>query len=297
MMDLAAMVRRFSNAVVLLEAVRTAVSYMHKYLSHRAVLSFTGTDRASFLQGLVTNDVQALTDSTAVWSALLTPQGRWLSEFFLYDAPDRILMDCPANHADMLVKRLSRFRLRADVQIEKTGLHIVTGTENSPMPESAVTNAPDPRCDDAGWRAIVTESGTSGETPAEFLERRLTLGLPDVMDFESEQTLALEADMDLLHGVSWKKGCYMGQELTARTHYRGLVKRRLLPVVLSDGVFPDEGGVIVSGEREVGDIRSRSGNRALAMLRRDAWSAPELTCNGQPLSVVWPVWFPEEMRS
>lgn len=280
----------------MLEAVGTAVCPMNHSLSHRAVLSFTGADRASFLQGLVTNDAQSLTPATSVWSALLTPQGRWLSEFFLYDASDRILMDCAADHADMLVKRLSRFRLRADVQIEKTDLNMVTGAENRPFPVDAITHAPDPRCDGAGWRAIVTGTGQGGETPVEFLERRLTLGLPDVMDFESEQTLALEADMDLLNGVSWKKGCYMGQELTARTHYRGLVKRRLLPVVLSDGTFPDEGGVIIAGEREVGDIRSRSGNRALAMLRRDAWSSPELTCNGQPLSVVWPAWFPPEMR-
>jgi len=291
------MVRQFSNMVVLLETVETAVSYMHGSLSHRAVLSFTGSDRISFLQGLVTNDVQDLTPATAVWSALLTPQGRWLSEFFLYEAPDRILMDCATDHADMLVKRLSRFRLRADVQIEKTDLRVVTGADNHSVPPSALSSAPDPRCEGAGWRAIVSGTGQSGETPGAFLERRLLLGLPDVMDFESEQTLALEADMDLLHGVSWKKGCYMGQELTARTHYRGLVKRRLLPVVLSDGTFADENGVIVSGEREVGDIRSRSGNRALAMLRREAWSSPDLTCNGQPLSVAWPVWFPEEMRS
>lgn len=281
----------------LLEVVGTAVSYMQEYLSHRAVLSFTGADRASFLQGLVTNDVQNLKDTTAVWSALLTPQGRWLSEFFLYGTPDRILMDCPADHAEILAKRLSRFRLRADVQIENTPLQVITGAEGRPVPQNVLTSAPDPRCDGAGWRAIVTGPEQSGETPAAFLERRLTLGLPDIMDFESEQTLALEADMDLLHGVSWKKGCYMGQELTARTHYRGLVKRRLLPVALSGGMFPEEGGIIISGEREVGDIRSRSGNRALAMLRRDAWSASDLTCNGQPLSVVWPIWFPEEMRS
>lgn len=280
----------------MLEAVGTAVCPMNHSLSHRAVLSFTGADRTSFLQGLITNDAHALTPATSVWSALLTPQGRWLSEFFLYDASDRILMDCAADHADMLVKRLSRFRLRADVQIEKTDLRVITGAVGSPAPSAPVATAPDPRCDGAGWRAIVPASEEGGEMPEEFLERRLTLGLPDVMDFESEQTLALEADMDLLNGVSWKKGCYMGQELTARTHYRGLVKRRLLPVVLSDGTFPDEGGVIIAGEREVGDIRSRSGNRALAMLRRDAWSSPELTCNGQPLSVVWPAWFPPEMR-
>ncbi|MBF0860589.1 folate-binding protein YgfZ [Gluconobacter kanchanaburiensis] len=270
---------------------------MSHSLSHRAVLSFTGADRNSFLQGLVTNDIQSLPVGKSIWSALLTPQGRWLSEFFLYNGSDRILMDCAADHADMLVKRLSRFRLRADVQIEKTDLRVITGTEDrSGPPDNTMVHAPDPRCDGAGWRAIVTGTDQAGETPTEFLERRLTLGLPDIMDFEPEQTLALEADMDLLHGVSWKKGCYMGQELTARTHYRGLVKRRLLPVVLTDGVFPEQGGLIVAGEREVGDIRSHSGKRAIAMLRRDAWSSNDLTCNGASLSVDWPAWFPDDKR-
>lgn len=120
-------------------------------------------------------------------------------------------MDCPADHAEMLVKRLSRFRLRADVQIENTPFQVITGAEGRAVPETVLTSALDPRCEGTGWRAVVTEPAQGGETPAAFLERRLTLGLPDVMDFESEQTLALEADMDLLHGVSWKRAAIWGR--------------------------------------------------------------------------------------
>lgn len=265
-------------------------------LSHRSVLAFSGADRASFLQGLITNDVQLLTPDGALWSALLTPQGRWLSEFFLFGAPDRILMDCPADHADMLAKKLSRFRLRADVKIEATDLQVIVGHE-SPAPAGAICVANEPRCDDAGWRALIQQAPVGTGHGEHWLTKRLEKGLPEAPDFESEKTLALEANMDLLHGVSWKKGCYMGQELTARTHYRGLLRRRLLPVQLQDGAFPENGGTLLMGDKEVGELRSRQGSRALAMLRREAWSSPELAFEGKPVSVVWPDWFPLEMRS
>jgi len=265
-------------------------------LPYRSVLAFTGADRVSFLQGLITNDVQLLTPDTALWSALLTPQGRWLSEFFLFSTPDRILMDCPADHADMLTKKLSRFRLRADVKIAVTDFQVIAGHDSS-APADTVCVANDPRCDDAGWRAVVQQAPVAAGHGEDWLTRRLEKGLPEAADFESEKTLALEANMDLLHGVSWKKGCYMGQELTARTHYRGLLRRRLLPVQIQDGAFPNNGGTLLIDDKEVGELRSRQGSRALAMLRREAWSSPELAFEGKPVSVVWPDWFPLEMRS
>ncbi|EHH69423.1 CAF17-like 4Fe-4S cluster assembly/insertion protein YgfZ [Gluconobacter morbifer] len=270
---------------------------MIESLTHRSVLRFSGKDRTTFLQGLVTNDLLSLTAGQAVWSALLTPQGRWLSEFFLMEQDGSLFMDCAAAHAEMLTKRLSRFRLRADVQIEPAALHVIAGDHATPAPETAFCHAPDPRCDGAGWRALVGALPDPIQDASHYLIRRLPLGLPDVMDFEPEQTLALEGDMDLLHGISWKKGCYMGQELTARTHYRGLVRRRLLPVSLQGAPFPAEGGTILMGGREIGDLRSRSGHRGLTMLRREAWQASDLTCNGQPVTIDWPQWFPSEMRS
>ncbi|MBS1087957.1 CAF17-like 4Fe-4S cluster assembly/insertion protein YgfZ [Gluconobacter wancherniae] len=270
---------------------------MTVFLPRRAVLAFTGADRVSFLQGLVTNDLQTLTQDQAVWSALLTPQGRWLSEFFLFAQGDHILMDCAAEHADFLAKKLSRFRLRSDVQINRTDLHVVVGSGTEDLPADAVIAAADPRCEGAGWRAIVSALPEHSASERDYLERRLALGLPDNEDFVSEQTLALEANMDLLNGVSWKKGCYMGQELTARTHYRGLLKKRMLPVTLMGASFPESGGIVMMEDREVGEIRSRSGHHAIAVLRREAWSSNTLTCNGHRLSINWPLWFPVEMRS
>ncbi|MBS1021145.1 folate-binding protein YgfZ [Gluconobacter cerinus] len=269
---------------------------MIELLPLRSVLTFSGADRASFLQGLITNDVQSLSPGNAVWSALLTPQGRWLSEFFLFSDGYRILMDCPSEHSEMLVKKLSRFRLRADVKIELTALHVIVGATET-IPPEALCSAPDPRCESAGWRAIVSQPPVETPQGHDWLDRRLTLGLPDTDDFESEKTLALEANLDLLHGVSWKKGCYMGQELTARTHYRGLLRRRILPVTVKDGTFPEIGGILTMGDKEVGELRSRHGSHALALLRREAWLSPDLAFEGKPVSVVWPDWFPLEMRS
>ena len=269
---------------------------MIELLLHRSVLTFSGADRASFLQGLITNDVQSLSPGNAVWSALLTPQGRWLSEFFLFSDGDRILMDCPSEHSEMLVKKLSRFRLRADVKIELTALHVIVGATET-IPPEALCSATDPRCESAGWRAIVSQPPVETTQGHDWLDRRLSLGLPDTDDFESEKTLALEANLDLLHGVSWKKGCYMGQELTARTHYRGLLRRRILPVTVKDGTFPETGGILTMGDKEVGELRSRHGSHALALLRREAWLSPDLAFEGKPVSVVWPDWFPLEMRS
>ncbi|QDH17688.1 CAF17-like 4Fe-4S cluster assembly/insertion protein YgfZ [Swingsia samuiensis] len=271
---------------------------MIELLPDRSVLAITGTDRTSFLQGLVTNDLTSLTENRCIWSALLTAQGRWLSEFFLYSTSSEILMDCPSSHAEMLIKHLSRFRLRAYVQIKLTDFLVIVG-HDAPPPKDIILTASDPRLPNAGWRAILPQdqSPSIPSNTTQWIKHRLNLGLPDYVDFISEKTLPLEANMDLLHGVSWSKGCYMGQELTARTHYRGLLKRRLLPVTLTEGHFPEAGGTLMIADKEVGDIRTRSGNQALALLRKEAWDAPNLTYNETPVSVLWPEWFPLEMRS
>ncbi|GBR53019.1 glycine cleavage system protein T [Neokomagataea thailandica NBRC 106555] len=235
-----------------------------------------------------------------MWNAVLTPQGRWLSEFFLYEHTDhngsvQLLMECPADHAEMLQKRLSRFRLRADVQITITDLRVITGPAGSTPPAASIS-APDPRTENAGWRALIPHDMTAtGETPEAYKLRRLALGLPDWQDFEAEKTLALEANMDLLNGVSFTKGCYMGQELTARTHYRAVLKRRILPIHAPEGAFND-GATIMLGGKEVGELRSHHGTTGLAILRREAWTSDALTLNDQPVKVIWPDWFPADLR-
>ena len=260
---------------------------MIAHLPDRAVLSVAGADRISFLNGLVSNDVALAAPGRAVWAALLTPQGKWLADFFVFSDEDRLLLDCEAGSAAMLVQRLSRYRLRADVAIAPTSLRVFAGWDDAP--KLLGVSAPDPRLPTAGWRIISPDMLAVNAGAADWDAYRLALGLPDgSRDMEAEKTVLLEAGFDELDGVSWTKGCYMGQELTARTRYRGLVKRRLLPV--RGNVLPATGTPIFSGEREVGQMRSSRGNLGLAVLRLDALASGGLMAASEPLTVWIPDW-------
>ncbi|TPW34739.1 CAF17-like 4Fe-4S cluster assembly/insertion protein YgfZ [Oecophyllibacter saccharovorans] len=306
------------------------------FLPHpdRSVLSISGGDRIAFLQGLITADLKgerpasAGRASAAVphqtgdwapvaatpcnWSALLTPQGRIEALFFVFSTPDALLIDVPASVAQALQQRLQRFRLRADVVLAMTDLQVITGlAELSPQsghclfPATALPAlqaiAPDPRTPQAGLRALVSPDfpanlTTPDRPPETWQSRRLKLGLPEWEDIEPGRTLALEADLDCLGGVSWTKGCYMGQEVTARTHYRGLLKRRLMPVELDEGEFPTlpENLPLVLDGREVGEVRSRLGKRGIALLHRTAWGNETLKlADGRNVRSPWPAWLPD----
>ncbi len=237
------------------------------HLPERAVIAVTGPDRVAFLQGLVSNDVALAVPGTAVWAALLTPQGKWLADFFILSDGERLLLDCERTQADMLLQRLSRYRLRADAALSLTGLHVHVAWDGQAQVEPGSVAAPDPRHPEAGWR-ILSPSEREWEADAVDWDRhRLLLGLPDGgRDCESEKTVLLEAGFDELHGISWTKGCYMGQELTARTRYRGLLKRRLVPVT-SEAALPAPGTIITHDGHDVGSMRSSRDEFGIALLR------------------------------
>ncbi len=236
-------------------------------LPDRAVLSVSGPDRVSFLQGLVSNDVSLAAPGRAVWAALLTPQGKYLADFFVLSDGERLLLDCERAQAPTLAQKLSRFRLRARVEVAGTGLAVSAAWDGIPaLPPGAVA-APDPRLPEAGWRVLADTAPAPNVDEADYDRHRLLLGLPDgTRDCEPDRTVLLEAGFDELDGISWTKGCYMGQELTARTRYRGLLKRRLVPVS-ADGALPPPGTVLTGNGREVGTMRSSRETLGLAVLR------------------------------
>ncbi len=255
------------------------------HLPARAVLAVTGADRVAFLNGLVSNDVADAAPGRAVWAALLTAQGKWLADFFIFADGERLLLDCEATQAAMLVPRLGRYRLRADVAIAPTELRVYAAWGGAAPGGVA---APDPRLAEAGWRVLADTLPETADA-RDWDRHRLALGLPDgSRDMEAEKTVLLEAGFDELHGISWTKGCYMGQELTARTRYRGLVKRRLLPVS-ADGALPAAGTPVMSQDREVGLLRSSNGSVGLAVLRLDALSGA-LMADGQVIKHRVPGW-------
>ena len=257
-------------------------------LPDRAVIELSGEDRVSFLQGLVSNDVTEAVPGHAVWAALLTPQGKWLADFFILTEGERLLLDCEAGQVAMLAQRLARFRLRARVNVQPVPL-LVHAAWGDIAPELGIV-ALDPRTPDAGWRVLSQAPMRTNATAADWDRHRLRLGLPDgSRDLEAEKTTLLEAGFDELHGVSWTKGCYMGQELTARTKYRGLLKRRLVPVQI-DGPVPHVGMPVLRAGLEVGAMRSGIEGFGMALLRLDAIVAGTLVCGEAVLYPAPPAW-------
>ncbi len=258
----------------------------------RAVLSATGEDRVGYLQGLVSNDVALAAPGRAVWAALLTPQGKWLADFFILSDGERLLLDVEAAQAEDLVRRLMRFRLRAKVAVEVTALQVFAawGLPDPGLPggegDGSVA-APDPRLPEAGWRVLATGLDTNASAE-DYDAHRLGLGLPDgSRDMEPDKSVLLEAGFDELHGISWTKGCYMGQELTARTKYRGLIKRRLA-LVSADMTLPEPGTPVLRDGVDVGVMRSSNGGEGLALVRTDA-IGERLECGG-PVVTRLPAW-------
>jgi folate-binding protein YgfZ len=262
-------------------------------LPERGMIEVSGADRVVFLQGLVSNDVEQAAPGTAVWAALLTPQGKWLADFFILDDGERLLLDCERAQVPMVIQRLGRYRLRSQVQLRDASseLEVYAGWHGEPDlgALSGLLVARDPRLPDAGWRIASPGPLKPAATHEAWDRHRLALGLPDgSRDLEAEKTVLLEAGFDELHGVSWSKGCYMGQELTARTKYRGLVKRRLVPVEVQ-GPLPPPGSPVLRGSTEVGTMRSGLKGRGLAALRIDALSTA-LSCQDATLIPRVPDW-------
>lgn len=256
-------------------------------LPDRGVIEISGEDRVAFLQGLVSNDVAQAAPGQPVWAALLTPQGKWLADFFVHARGETLLLDCERAQVPMLIARLARFRLRSKVAFADR-------SDDWPVQvswgEAAGAGGADPRLPEAGSRAILDAPVASPGDAAAYDSHRLALGLPDgSRDLGAEKTVLLEAGFDELNGVSWTKGCYMGQELTARTKYRGLVKRRLVPVRV-EGPLPPRDTPVFAGAAEVGEMKSGRGARGLALLRIEALDGRALRCGDAALVPEIPAW-------
>ncbi len=270
-------------------------------LKSRGVIEVSGEEARDFLQSLVTNDVKALGGGEAQWAGLLTPQGKILFDFIIVAAgDDRYLLDAPAARRDALLRRLMMYRLRRAVEIApRDELAVVVdmaGGEPGGGLREVVAAFPDPRLDELGWRAIVAREAADGLSADEsrWHDRRIALGVPDSdMDIGSGELFPHEADFDKLGGVSFTKGCYVGQEVVSRMQHRATVRKRLLPV---EGDGPLRGGAEIGGAgKRVGKVFSTSGNRGMALIRMDragqALSAGEaLEAGGATLRLVRPPW-------
>ncbi|WP_333714928.1 CAF17-like 4Fe-4S cluster assembly/insertion protein YgfZ [Yoonia sp.] len=226
-------------------------------MSDRSVLALGGNDRMSFLQGLVTNDVKA--EAGITYTALLTPQGKFIADFFVITEADRLLIDVATSHLQVLGQKLTMYRLRADVTIDMTDLVVSCGT--GPAPEGAY---PDPRHPAMGWRLYGSEDVSDG---TDWDALRVAHLIPETGIELTPETYILEAGFEALHGVNFKKGCFVGQEIVARMKHKTVLRKGLAQVRI-DGTA-QTGDEITAEGKPAGTLYTISGNRGLAFLRFD----------------------------
>ncbi len=281
-------------------------------LDQRAVLRLSGADARTLLQGLVTNDVTRVSETQAVYAGLLTPQGKFLFDFVMVADGADLLLECARSEAPALLKRLTLYRLRADVQLRDAsedlsvwsvpGQSDALGLSSEPghgRREGAAILFTDPRLAALGARMIAPRGSLPldlpADDPAAYDRVRLHLGVPEApTDIVPERSFPLECNFEDMHGVDFRKGCYVGQEVTARSKHRGSVRSRILPLE-SAGPVPEPGTAITAGGKPLGTVRSGRDNRALAQLRIDRWrdaqaagAVPE--ADGQTLTIRVPPW-------
>lgn len=261
-------------------------------LPNRSVLSVSGADARQFLQGLISNDMRKVSPSRAIWAALLTPQGKFLHDFFITEraADGAFLIEVETDRFEDLARRLKLYRLRSKVDFQDERAHLVVAAifgstltwpslsaEGSAAAFGAGIVYRDPRLSAAGFRLVASpqdlvllaDKGCREVAAEIYDEWRLGLGLPDgSRDLTPEKATLMESGYDELNGIDWGKGCYIGQELTARMKYRGLVKKRLVPITALHEI-PEPGTLIFKDAAEVGEIRSGRGRNGLALIRTD----------------------------
>ena len=233
---------------------------------NRRVLRLEGEDRRTFLQGLITQDLDGLSAGSAIFTSLLTPQGKILFDFFVVDNGDDFLIDCHGDAAPALKKRLTLYKLRAKVSVEIDDALCVTTSADALSADDGVAFV-DPRLATMGWRAI--SKTAQGSESAAYHQRRIALGIPECgIDFNAEEMFLLDVNYDALNGVSYKKGCFVGQEVTSRMKRKGEVRRRTA-IANFDGTSPPLGTAITAGESTLGEILSGVDGQALAYIRQD----------------------------
>ncbi len=256
-------------------------------LKSRALIAISGEDWRGFLQGLITQDVETLSPGEVRFGGLLTPQGRLLFDLFVIGRTDGVWLDVLADTRQALITRLSMYRLRAKVTITPGETEVAAAFGGGPAPEGWMA---DPRLAALGWRGYGLPAPIDARLVPEtsYDTHRLTVGVPGPVDWDAGRVYPIEANFDLLNGIDFKKGCFVGQETTSRMKRRGEVKNRMLPLWY-EGVPLPLGAEILSGVRRVGEVTSSEKGRAMAMIRLDRISG-DFTVDGRPVEILQPDW-------
>jgi folate-binding protein YgfZ len=269
------------------------------FLDDRAVLAISGPQARDFLQGLVTNDITGgLAPGAGLYTAMLSPQGKILFDFLVTEGDGALLLDVARLSRDALLKKLTMYRLRTKIEIEardQLGVYVnLKGhPDNRPLSyaDRAVSFA-DPRLAALGVRSI----GALAEMPANlpgprlYHQHRLALGVPEAGDFGMEKIFALDAGLAELNGVSFTKGCYIGQELTSRMKHRATSRKRILTATAE--IPLPAAGPVTKGGVEIGELISTHGNTAFALIRLDRLdeTTGQIVAGEIPVALARPTW-------
>ena len=254
-------------------------------LDSRALIRVSGPDARPFLHNLLTQDVETLSAGELRFGALLSPPGRLLFDLFLWGEADAVVLDVDADRREALLQRLTMYRLRAQVTVEPDDRPVFAAWDGD-----AAGFTTDPRAPGLGGRCYggVVEPEA---TEADWQAHRLCVGVPDpTTDAPSDKTYPIEANFDLLNGIDFQKGCFIGQETTSRMKRRGSIKTRMLPLTF-DGPPPAFGTEILNGELRAGEVLSGVDGAAMALVRLDRLEGA-LTVDGRSVQVRRPVWMP-----
>jgi folate-binding protein YgfZ len=247
-------------------------------LDSRALIRVAGPDARPFLHNLLTQDVETLAPGQLRFGALLSPPGRLLFDLFLWGEDGAVVLDVAADRREALMQRLSMYRLRAQATVEPLDEPVFAAWGGD-----AEGFAPDPRVPGLGGRRYGGGARANADEVT-YQAHRLAVGVPDpAADAPSDTTYPIEANLDLLNGIDFHKGCFIGQETTSRMWRRGAIKNRMLPIAF-DGPAPAFGAEVLNGDLRAGEVRSGQDGGAIALLRLDRLDGP-LTVGGRPVTV------------
>lgn len=259
------------------------------HLNDRALVRIAGPDWRNFLQGLITQDVETIAPGEVRYGAMLTPQGKLLYDMFLWPDDEGVTLDVQADTREAMIKRLAMHRLRAKATIEPLDGQVYALWSAAQAPSHWLH---DPREAGLGWRTIgsVAPGDVTLVDALAYDAHRLSCGVGDLArDSLIDKVYAVEANLDLLNGVDFKKGCFVGQEITSRMKRRGTVKTRLIPIRF-EGQAPRPGAEVLNGDLRAGEMRSGGDGQALALLRLDRARGGALSVEGRTVALAVPPW-------
>lgn len=254
----------------------------------RTIITLQGADSVSFLQGLTTQDVASASESALVFTAFLSPQGKLLFDAFLWRTRDTLMLDTDSKSHEALLAFLTRYKLRAKVTIATSGLQL------SLLTHHLSDGFADPRHPDMPRRYYSDTVHDDAISAVAYHRSRTALAIPEAAYDTAGDDTAMDIGYDALGAISFTKGCYVGQEVTARMHYKQIARKSII-AVRSQATLPAFGSPIVAGPLTLGSMRSHSGSEGLALIRLDTWEEAThanhpITCEHIPITLAWPEW-------